>query len=391
MVNGKLTLIGGGHSHLAVLKSLGVRPLNGVCTTLISPETHTPYSGMLPGHIAGHYDFDQAHIDLRPLSRFAGARFYQTRAVGIDFDNRRVICAEGAPVEFDMLSINLGSTPSAHGVPGVHEHALPIKPIDPFLKKWREWIRQIRTTKSALIKVVVVGGGAAGVELALATRHRLLQVLSESGHANLRPEYHLVTASSTILPTHPGSVQSRFERILGEHRVRIHVNSMVTQVEQGRVHCRSGATIEFDCLFWAVNAAPPEWIVESGIETDAEGFVLVNDCLQSVSHPFVFAAGDVATIRNQPRPKAGVFAVRQGPVLSENLRLALAGKPLMRFRAQKNFLGLISTGNRYAIASRGRWSIEGRWVWCWKDWIDRRWIRQFQKLPGEKAITPRGN
>lgn len=363
---------------MAVLKRFAMQPLPGVRLTLISKDLSTPYSGMLPGFIAGHYQFEEAHIDLRRLCRFAGAQFYTASVTGLDLANKRVLCADRPAAGFDLLSINIGSTPRADDVPGATKYALPIKPIDRFLKGW-EQIVAVQTHK-VVLKVVVVGGGAGGVELALATQHRL-QTLLNKHKSPCRLEFHIVTAADRILPTHSPGAQRKFGRILRERAVVVHLNHRVSEVEEHVMHCQAGQSIAFDVAFWVTHAAPPPWIAQSGLQTDAEGFIALNDCLQSVSHPFVFAAGDVAAVTRHPRPKSGVFAVRQGRPLAENLRLALAGKPLKPFAPQEQFLSLISTGDKYAVASRNRWALEGEWVWRWKDWIDRRWMRQYRELP----------
>ena len=373
-----LILVGGGHSHVAVLKSFGMRPLPGVRLTLISKDVSTPYSGMLPGFVAGHYSFEEAHIDLRPLCQFAGAALYADSVIGVDLANKRVLCAHRPAVSFDLLSINIGSAPRADNVPGAAKYSLPVKPIDRFLKGWERFVAQV--LQSGKLKLVVVGGGAGGIELTLATRHRL-QTLLEQYKAQCQLEFHIVTATDKILPTHSPGAQRKFERILCERDIRVHLNHRVVEVDQRVMHCKPGQPVTYDVAFWVTNAAPPPWIAQSGLQTDAEGFIALNDRLQSVSHPFVFAAGDVAAVKNHPRPKSGVFAVRQGRPLAKNLRLALGGKPLQRFVPQKQFLSLISTGNKYAVASRSGWALEGEWVWRWKDWIDRRWMRQYQHLP----------
>jgi selenide,water dikinase len=373
-----LVLVGGGHSHVAVLRAFGMRRLPGVRLTLISKDASTAYSGMLPGFVAGHYQFEEAHIDLRPLCQFAGAAFYIDSVTGLDLANKRVLCAHRPAVSFDLLSINIGSTPRANDVPGAIKYTSPIKPIECFVKRWEQLAVQAR--HSGKLKIVIVGGGAGGVELTLAMQYRL-QMLLKQREAGSHLEFHIVTAADRILPTHSLAAQRKFERILRERAVHVHLNHRVLAVHERLMHCKPGEPITFDAAFWVTNAAPPPWIAQSGLETDAEGFVALNDCLQSESHPFVFAAGDIAAVKNHPRPKSGVFAVRQGRPLVENLRRALTGKPLQPFAPQKQFLSLISTGNKYAVASRHGWALEGEWVWRWKDWIDRRWMRQYQTLP----------
>ncbi len=368
----ELVLIGGGHAHVGVLMNLGMAPMPGVRVTVISREGNAPYSGMLPGLIAGHYSFEQAHLDVRKLAGFAGAQFYHAAVTGLDLENRVVHCEGRPPVRFDVVSINTGSTPEMDAVTGAREQAIPVKPVDRFLERWRE-VRE-RNDRSKTLRVVTVGGGAGGVELTLAAQHALKD-------AGQRAEFAMVSDAATVLPTHNQLVQRRYTRVLQARGVRVHLGERVVQAREGEVELRDGSTLPFDVLFWTTSAAAPKWPKAAGLATDERGFIAVNDCLQSESHPFVFAAGDVAAVTKHPRPKAGVFAVRQGMPLARNLRLACAGKPLIPFHPQKNFLSLISTGDQYAVASKGPFAVEGRWVWQWKNWIDRRWMRQYQELP----------
>lgn len=371
-----LVLLGGGHSHVAVLRRFGMKPLPGARLTLISNTSAAPYSGMLPGHIAGHYTRDEMQIELGPLCRFAGARFLEDEVTGLDLAGRRVRTAGHPPVAFDLLSVNVGSTPRPPEVPGAGR-VRPVKPLGPFLESLDRLVADLCEHPRPLVRIAVVGGGAGGVELLLSVRHRLLsQAPRGEGF-----QFDLLTASDTVLPTHNRSVQKRFLHHLAARGVRLHTGRKVVEVRAGEAVCEGGETVPFDILLWATDASAPAWPGAAGLATDAGGFVAVNEALQSTSHPFVFAAGDVAAVLAHPRPKSGVFAVRQGPPLAENLRRALLGRPLEPFRPQRQSLSLISTGDRYAVASRGPFAWEGRWVWTFKDWIDRRWVRRYQELP----------
>ena len=374
-----IVLVGGGHSHVSVLRMFGMRPMPGVRLTLITRDIHTPYSGMLPGYIAGHYAYDEVHIDLGPLARFAGARLYHGEVERIDLDARLVHVPGRPPVHYDLLSINTGSRPRTIDVPGALEHALPIKPIDHWLLEWNA-LQQRLLGSQGDFRVVVVGGGAGGVELALSTQHRLRGLLREHNDDVSRLHYQIITDATEILPTHNAGVRRRFSRVLAERHIHVELNSRVVDVERHGVQIEAGEFRPADAVLWVTSAGAPEWPLASGLAVDAEGFIRVDPELRSISHPEVFAAGDVASLPD-PRPKSGVFAVRQGPVLTENLRRSVAGRPLKAYRAQKYFLGLISTGSPYAVASRGNWSWEGRLLWIWKDWIDRRFMRRFNELP----------
>ena len=374
-----LVLVGGGHSHITVLKRFGMKPVPGVQITLVCRDVHTPYSGMLPGLIAGHYTYDEAHIDLRKLATFSGARYIHDEVVSLDPGRQEVRFRSRPPVPYDLLSLNIGSTPGMREVEGAAEHAVPVKPISEFLPRWQALVERIEAVRGSP-RIAVVGAGAGGVELALAIQHRLRSGLPAPAHA-ADPEMHLFSAAPTILPTHNARARSKFERILAERGVRVHLDAPIARVTSDGVTTEDGWQGAFDEVVWVTNASAADWLSSSGLATAPRGFVRVSEALRSVSYANIFAAGDVAAVDAHAREKAGVFAVRQGPPLAENLRLALWGRPPRPFRPQRRFLSLISAGDQYAVASRGRWSVEGRWAWRWKDWIDRRFMDKFQDLP----------
>jgi len=373
-------LVGGGHSHVGVLRRFGMHPLPGVRLTVICRDTHTPYSGMLPGYIAGHYGYDEVHIDLSRLARFAGARFFRDEAIGLDRDARKVICRNRPPVPYDYLSINIGSTPQMSQVAGADEHAVPVKPINGFNQRWLLLLERVRKHAGAT-RIAVVGGGAGGVELTLAMQYRLRQELRTLGRDPDELGFHLLTSDPVILPTHNNSVRRAFERVLAARGVVLHCNAEVNQVSAARLHTAGGENVDADEIVWVTRAGGAPWLRETGLALDADGFIQVGDTLQTVTDPKLFAAGDIASMVNHPREKAGVFAVRQGPPLAENLRRAVHGQALKPYRPQSSWLALISTGDRYAVASRGALCLQGAWVWRWKDWIDRRFMRKFSEFP----------
>ncbi|WP_040486158.1 selenide, water dikinase SelD [Lutibaculum baratangense] len=370
----EIVLVGGGHAHVHVLKRFGMRPLPGVRLTLVADEIETPYSGMLPGLIAGRYTHDEAHIDLWPLATFAGARLIHARATGLDLAGRRVIFADRPPLRFDLLSLDIGSTARAN-VPGAAEHATPVRPVRKFLR----WLGELHANAEARpLKIVVAGGGAGGVELLLSLRHRL------SGGPH-RHDFTLVTEGE-VMSGHNARTTGIFRRILNTRNVRLLERTPVAEVRAGELGTVAGDTQPFDELVWTTGPAPHPWLATTGLEL-AEGFVSVDRAFRSVSHDFVFAVGDTATVVSDPRPKAGVFAVRAGPPLEANLRRAARGLPPRPFRAQRHFLSLISTDDEHAVASRGPFAAEGDLLWRWKDRIDRRWMRKYQVLPDMAGET----
>ncbi len=375
-----LVLIGGGHSHVAVLKRFGMKPLPGVRLTLIARDVHTPYSGMLPGLIAGHYDFDEAHVDLRPLCQFAGARLYGDEAVRIDTAAKMVHCAGRPPVPYDVLSINIGSTPQVAAVSGAAEHATAVKPINRFVARWDRLAERV-LEQPGKYRIGVVGAGAAGVEILLSIQFNLRGMFAEIGRDSSNLEFHLISRTEHIMPAFPAGVGRRFERVLAERGVRVHRAVGATRVSERKLTLSDSSDLELDEILWATGASAAPWLKESGLDVDEEGFVRVSDTLQSTSHPDIFAAGDIACVTAHPRPKAGVFAVRQGRPLADNLRRQLLNRKLRPFTPQRSILGLVSTGDKYAIASKAGWVSGGKWVWQWKDWIDRRWMRKYSELP----------
>jgi len=368
-----LVLAGGGHSHVQVLKRLAMRPVGGLRVTLISREIHTPYSGMLPGFIAGHYDWDQIHIDLAPLCARAGARLIAAPVQGLDLDHDLLHCAGRPPIRFDLLSINCGSAPSVDTIDGADRFGIPVKPIVRFLPRWRALLDRLRAGGDERFRLAIVGGGAGGVELALSIRHRLVKV---EKIANV--DIFLVTADQHLLADHGAGVQARLEKELARRAIDVHRGVRIVAAESGRLRSEAGDTLLADEVLWVTQAAPQQWPAAAGLAVDAAGFIRVNEYLQSISHARVFAAGDIAGIDGHPRPKSGVFAVRQGPVLTENLRRMACGRRMIRYRPQKYFLSLISTGDRRAVASRHGFAAKGAWLWHWKNWIDRRFMAKFR-------------
>ncbi len=392
----ELVLVGGGHSHAIALQMWAMKLLPGVRLTLVSDKTHTPYSGMLPGHVAGFYDFDECHIDLRRLCQAVGAQFYLDEVVGLDLDRQRLLCREHPAIAFDYLSLDIGSTPAAVNVPGAQDYAIPAKPVPLFLQQWEALLKSLKTDPRPL-SLGVVGGGAGGVELTISLWARLRQVTPNIAH-----QLHLFQRGATLLPNHAPRVGRKFLAILQGQSVQVHLNGEVRSVELADaesldeadskidVHHRQG-TERLNRLFWVTNASAPTWLAQSGLATDNRGFVLVSDTLQSISHPSILAAGDIATMVNHPRPKAGVFAVRQGKPLFENLQRLLQRQLPQPFSPQTHLLALIGTGTGAAVASRARWSFgPSKLLWQWKDRIDRQFMERFSELEamGEARKSP---
>jgi selenide,water dikinase len=367
-----LVLVGGGHAHVHVLKSFGMRPMPGVRVTLITRDGETPYSGMLPGYVAGHYSFEECHIDLGRLTRFAGARLIRDEAIGLDRAARAVLCRAHPPIRWDLLSIDIGSAPRSDDVPGAAEYTIAVKPIARFAERWKALVA--RAVRVPGLRFAVIGGGAAGVELALAAQYRLGGPLSGA------VEVTLVTREA-LLPSHNARVRHLFEQIFAERRITVQTGSEIVRVEPGALVGAKGKRIAFDEALWVTEAGAAPWLAETGLPLTADGFIAIDETLRSTGDESIFASGDVATMTAHPREKAGVFAVRQGPPLAANLRRVLAGRQPRRAVPQRRGLALIGTGDGHAVASRGPFAAHGASWWQLKDWIDRRWMRRYLELP----------
>ncbi len=385
-----IVLIGGGHSHVGVLKSFAMRPIPGVRLTVICSDTHTPYSGMLPGYIAGHYDYDDVHIDLSRLAQFGQSRLYRAEVIGIDRINRKVLCRNRPPVPYDKLSINIGSTPQMRDVPGAAENVVPVKPIVQFNQRWLALLERVRTKVGKSV-IAVVGAGAGGVELTLAMQFRLRKELQALSRNPDDLSFHLFNSTQEILPTHSNGVRASFMKVLQARGVKVHLNAEVTHIADKVLRTQSGETLAADEIMWVTRAGGAAWLKNTGLELDTQGFIKVNDYLQTLNDPDVYAAGDIASMINYPLEKAGVFAVRQGKPLAENLRRSVTGESLQAYHPQTRWLALISTGDQYAIASRGALGFQGAWVWRWKNWIDQRFMRKFSEFPAMDAQASKGS
>jgi selenide,water dikinase len=357
----RLLLVGGGHAHLQVMRAFVAEALPGAEVSLVTPCAQLTYSGMVPGYVAGHYTLEECGVPLAPMAERAGVRMLQGAATGIDLATRSVTLADGRALPYDVLSLDIGATVDRDAIAGAREHGLFVRPIEAFTQLWS---RMAALGRERALCVVVIGGGAAGVELALSIHH----ALGERSHVSL------VTGGGVVLPSHPPSVQRRALKALKRRNVTV-LEDVCAEVSAEHVLLGRGTRVACDAAVVALGASAPTWLRDSGLALDEGGFVATGPTLQSTSHPEVFAAGDVATRADDSHPKSGVYALRAGAPLALNLRRFLAGGQLQPHRPQRRALNLLACGERYAIASWGSWSAEGGWVWRWKDRIDRGFIR----------------
>lgn len=367
-----LVLLGAGHAHVQVLHGLAQRRPADLMVTVVAPYPRQIYSGMVPGFVAGHYKPDDCAIALPTLLERAGARFRQAHVVGLDADARTVWLDDQSTLDFEWVSINTGPVLDRERLnrqlPGATEHALLVRPIEHFV---RLWPRVAELACERPLHVAVVGGGAAGIELALAMNHALTA-------PGTLPQSHVTLIAGPDEPgaAYPPGARRRIARVLRDHGITV-LRDTCTGFAAGEVLLAGGGRLQCDAPVLTIGAQAPGWLADSGLALDPQGFVAVNAYQQSTSHSHVFAAGDVSSRVDHPHPRSGVYAVRAGPPLLANLRAAAAGQRLTAYRPQSRTLNLLSCGNRRAIGIWGRLSVEGAWVWRWKDHIDRRFLRTY--------------
>ena len=362
-----LLIVGGGHSNVEVLRHYGMKPEPGVRITVVAREPHTPYSGMLPGYLAGKYSWDEIHIDLLKLSTFANARFIADEVKRVNLDEQTVSFGSRPDVRYDVLAINTG------GAPGKdfqgNNLVIPVKPIGRFIPAWNEVVSQHTTGKG--FRLTIVGGGPGSVEVALAIKERYGNAFT----------IHLVTANDALLKEHNKLLERAIVKELHKNEISVSYDFNVVDVSDKAIVAGDHRKLESDCVLWVAGVEAPDWIRQSNFAVDSGGFLRVNRNLQSISNPRVFAAGDIVCLDGQERPKSGVYAVRAGPYLARNTRRALTSRRLLNYNAQKRALAILRLSHVRAVATKGPICLSSRPVEIWKDWIDRTFMRRYSDLP----------
>lgn len=366
----RILLIGGGHSHVQFLKHWARQPLPGVEVVLVSDVVETPYSGMLPGRLAGWYSDRDMHFNLPNLCSEAGAVFIHDSAVGLNAVSRVATLATYPPLEFDWCSINVGLGPTLPLGAAGNPRVIPVKPISQLIDQWNETLSEADDSDQPWL---IVGGGAAGFEIAIA-------LAMAACKCNRRCKIQLLEAGEQILPGHSARVRKRAMEILKKWCIEVRVRCAVKKVHVQIAHLSTGEDITFERMLVTTAGAAPGWFKNSDLKLSEKGFLEVDDELRC--SPRIFAAGDCAHFSSHPLSKAGVYAVRQGPVLIENLRALASGRAeLEAYKPQRRALALLISGENRALLSYGPFVAEGEWLWRWKDRIDRGFMSMFSAKP----------
>lgn len=372
-----IVLIGGGHSHALLIRKWAMQPTPGIRITLISPNTYTPYSGMLPGLIAEHYDFSETHIDLVKLCAWAGVRFIQDEVLSIQGKYQKIQFKNRPDIEYDVCSIDIGSTPN-QSIAGSVEFAVGVKPIAKFYQKWQSLQTKLKAHPQSAqpLKIVIIGAGAGGIELISA-----MQFWANKHKCNA--QFHLINRADALLDHASSVIRKKLTTHLHKSNITC-IHDFNTQKIDASYIYSDQQKIPYDHVFYCTQAAPAPWLTSTDIELTNTGFIKVNQHLQSISHNNIFAAGDVAHFTSSPLPKAGVYAVRMSPILLKNIVNLCLKKPLVHYRPQKNFLSLLALGEKYALGQKNILSIWGSWTWKLKNHIDKTFMNLFHDLPSKK-------
>ncbi|MDF1763933.1 MAG: FAD-dependent oxidoreductase [Oleibacter sp.] len=362
----QLILAGGGHAHLSVLKALTQTPVTNTKVTLITPSPYQYYSGLLPAWMVGHVTETECRIDLRPLAEAAGVTLVIDQIIAMDADKQVLTIKEGKEITYDWLSLDVGSDIDIEQLQSQNLNLMPVKPLQEFYRQWPSIVSRLNE------RLAIVGGGAAGVELACAARQRMKQLPKSV-------EVVLVAGQRGILADHSDGVRKRLMKHM--QRVGIRVINTRAVAEGDSLRLSDGTLLQADAVIAASGARALPWLASSGLALSANNFIAVDDTHRSLSHERVFAVGDVCSRQNPSVTRSGVHAVRAGPVLAHNLLALLAASEmasidLKQYHPRKHSLYLLALGDGRAVVSWGRFSAQGRWAYLWKNHIDRGFIKR---------------
>ena len=339
---------------------------------MIVDEPQAVYSGMVPGFVSGQYRKDEIVIDVHRLSQQADTRLVQGRVIGVDSHGQKMLLESGEKVAYDVASFDIGSTVAGFDIPGVQEYAVPTRPIGYLCQQIEQIIQKLSSGNDrGPINIVVVGGGAGGVELSFTLDQRF-------GSMGLATDVKIIEKEQELLLNYSASIRKRIHSQAEKRGISVICNSEVSRIVNDSVVLKAGSSLNFDLLVWVAGPWSQEVFRESGFSTDSRGFVLTRSTLQFEGYDNLFGVGDCATLKEAPlTPKAGVYAVRQGPYLTHNLYKWLEGGSLKNYHPQGDFLTLLNLGNGSAVGGKWGWSFEERWVMKLKDYIDRKFVADF--------------
>ncbi len=356
----QLVLLGAGHAHVQVLAQLAVQALPGTSVILVAPHPQQLHSGMVPGLVAGHYAQEDCSTSLEPLVQRSGIRWMQRSAIGIDPQRQSIQLDDGSTLPFDWLSVNTGRVQDRdvleRSMPGARKHGLFLRPMEGFCTLWP---RVVEMGQARPLRIAVVGNGLDGIELALAARHRLPNAAVT-----------LVCGMEPLAAHYAPAVQRSLVEVLKKRKVTV-LHDVAMSLTGDAIQLGCGADLACDVPLLTIGAQAPGWLAGTGLALDAQGFLAVDMYLRSTSHSRVFATGGVAT--------GTAHAVRAGTALAFNLAAAISGTALKPHQAPTTSLQLLSCGSRYAVATWKAFSAQGRWVWWWKNWMDRRLVARFRQ------------
>jgi selenide,water dikinase len=367
--------VGAGHVHLEVLRRVILERPDDFDVTVVTPEARHFYSGMTPGYLAGQYGVADITSDVPAIARRAGAACVVGSAARLDPGARLVVLEDGRALPYDILSLNIGSlTAGADGAAA--RHAQRIKPLHRAGQLEERLAALAGGTGSGPARVVVIGAGAGGVEVACASAARL-------DRAGRPREVTVMDRADHILPGYAPRFQRRTAAALEALGIRLRLGARAAAVTPGRVELEGGAAFESDLAIWLTGAQGAPLLAASGLPTDPRGFLWIDDRLRSTADPRVFAVGDCGTLASRPAtPKAGVYAVREAPILWRNLLATARGQPLTAYDPQRGFLSILNTCDGRALLRYKGLISWSRWAWRLKDRIDRGFMRRYQSLTG---------
>ncbi len=363
----QLVLVGGGHAHLHVMQQINSVNISNLQVVLISEFPYQYYSGMAANFIEGVYDEEQIRFNLQELCTKYQVQFVQGRVVHIDGNFKKVTLSDETVIPFDILSMDTGSKMAGSSLVGMQTYGVPVKPLVN-LHKIRKACQEGISEGAHL---VVVGAGAAGVEIALALQS-YKEKLKQQGSVTL------VESSDTILRGYRPALKNQVMKVLVKKNIQICLNAKVTEICKNSLVINTGEQILYDDLIWAGGIAADALYKESGLPVDEKGFMLVNSHLQSLSYPFIFGAGDCVSFANYKNvAKVGVYAIREAPILADNIVRFSQGKPLKRYTPQNFYLSILSLAHQTGILQYGKLVFQGTWCWKLKDYIDRSFMKKY--------------